>query len=66
MPQLINLGGFVIQKTKKIRVNLLRSRDLRVPYIEVDMHDNTVYLRNIKEIHAKDGTVINADTIREN
>jgi hypothetical protein len=64
MPQLINLGGFVLQKTESVRVNLLRSRDLDTPYIEIDINDQSVYLRNVSEIHAKDGTVINAETIQ--
>ena len=68
MPQLINLGGFVLQKTEAVRVNLLRSRDLDTPYMEVDINEQSVYLRNVREIHAKDGTnplkVINAETIQ--
>ena len=42
MPQLINLGGFVLQKTEAVRVNLLRSRDLDTPYMEVDINDQSV------------------------
>ena len=64
MPQLINLGGFVLQKTESVRVNLLRSRDLDTPYMEVDMNEQSVYLRNVREIRAKDGTIINAETIQ--
>lgn len=70
MPQIFNLGGFTLQKTKEARINLLRSRDMSTPYMEVNMNDdgytaNSVFLRNIKEIRCSDGvTTIQTERIK--
>ena len=66
MPQLFNLGGFTLQKTHTIRVNLIRSQDLNVPYLEVDPMDNSLYLRNVKDIKTNTGRTIISDRIIEN
>lgn len=68
MPQIYNLGGMSIQKTKEIRSNLLMSKDRSMTFIEVqiDPDDNTpmVYLRNISKIHCHGaGPVIDAELI---
>ncbi|MEK9694158.1 MAG: hypothetical protein VW270_00260 [Candidatus Poseidoniales archaeon] len=65
MPQLFNLGGFTLQKTHTIRVNLIRSQDLNVPYLEIDPNDNSLYLRNVKDIKTINGRTILADRIIE-
>lgn len=65
MPQLFNLGGFTLQKTHTIRVNLIRSQDLNVPYLEIDPIDNSLYLRNVRDIKTSNGRTILADRIIE-
>ena len=59
MPQIYNLGGMSIQKTKEVRSNRIMSEDRSMTFIEVqiDPDDNTpmVYLRNISTIYCDGG-----------
>ncbi len=57
MPQIVVLGGMPIQKTKTLRIDRLKDVRGNFTYLEIDYNDNSVILRNLKEIHSWDGGV---------
>ncbi len=63
MPQIYALGGMPIQKIPQLRVDVMKSVDQTLPYIEINYSDMSVLLRNISTISSPTGNTINAEKI---
>ena len=63
MPQIYALGGMPIQKIPQLRVDVMKSVDQSLPYIEINYSDMSVLLRNISTISSPTGNTINAEKI---
>ena len=63
MPQIYALGGMPIQKIPQLRVDVMKSVDQTLPYIEINYSDMSILLRNISTISSPTGNTINAEKI---
>ena len=65
MPQIFNLGGIKIQKVTTLQVGVLKDFSGNYPILETVYDPADIHKKDVSQLIAKNGTVINVENIDE-